>query len=102
MGKKEIDRIYDWSVQAIENYQYAKKDENIESFFTLHDGNAYMKEYGFNTIVELKTNLKDMWSVDSNMQNIIKTVAVAAMKNKPNDLEINDDNKELNEFIYIF
>lgn len=100
--KKEIDRIYEWSVQAIGKYCYPKKDVDSVSCFTLHDGDVYMEEYGFDTIADLKRKLGDMWSADSYMENIIKCVSVAAMKNRPADLEIKDNKEELNEFIYIF
>ena len=61
MEKKETDRIYDWSVQFTGNYHYPKKDENAKSCFDLHDGIAYIEEYGFETITELKRKLEDLW-----------------------------------------
>lgn len=100
MESKEADIIYEWSVRHEGSYQYLKTDK--DSYFIVQSDTNYIREYGFQSIAELKTELRNMWLGDQCMEEMIKPVAVAAMKNEPESMEIGDDRKSLDEFIYIF
>lgn len=102
MDNKEIRIFFDWSVRNEGNYSYTKVDKNIESYFVKYDRKEYIKEYGFETIVELKEELTQMWLGAKYMEEVIKPVAVAAMKNQPKDDGNKNKTEVLNEFIYIF
>lgn len=102
MKNKEICKIYNWSIQNSGSYYYSKADEVAESCFQIREGMRYIEEYGFETIVDLKRKLAELWSGETYMDSVIKPVSVAAMKRKPLGEKMKDDGKELNEFIYIF
>lgn len=102
MENKEINMLYNWSAQNTANYSYPKVNKNAGSCFAERDGDEYIKEYGFETIAELKKKLTDMWSGNMSMEKIIKPVAVAAMKNQPQGIENSKKTEGLDEFIYIF
>lgn len=102
MENKEISKIYSWSVQNSGSYYYPKATEVVESCFQIREGMRYIEEYEFETIVDLKRKLAELWLGETYMDSVIKPVSVAAMKRKPSGEEMKDDGKELNEFIYIF
>ena len=102
MEKREIDRLFDWSVKYEGNYRYPKADKEAESYFIPHEENEYIRDYGFETIVDLKAELVKMWSDNIYMEEIVKTVAVATMKNEPKGVENKAKTGSLNEYIYIF
>ena len=102
MKKNEIERLHDWSVKYDGNYRFTGVDKNTKSYFATHEEKEYIREYGFETIVEVKTELEKMWSGNRRMEEIIKTVAVATMKNEPKEAENKEKIISLNECIYIF
>lgn len=100
MESKEAEKIYEWSIRHEGSYQYSKTDQ--DSYFMIQGDTNYIREYGFESIAELRTELGNMWFGDVCMEEMIKPVAVAAMKNEPSNMEIRDARKSLDEFIYIF
>uniref|UniRef100_N2AXH5 Uncharacterized protein n=1 Tax=Eubacterium plexicaudatum ASF492 TaxID=1235802 RepID=N2AXH5_9FIRM len=103
MRNREIDRIYDWSVQQKGSYDYPQMDKNAKSYFDLHEGDTYIKEYGGKeTIAEVRMELECIWSGDACMEKIIMPVAISIMKGKPNHWETKADVKNLDDYIYIF
>lgn len=102
MKNGETDRIYDWSVQHMGSYNYPQMDKNAESYFVSHDGDIYIREYGGETIAEIKAELEQIWFGDACMETVIMPVAVSAMKNKPNGWEVKESAKALDDYIYIF
>lgn len=102
MRNGEMDRMYDWGVQHMGSYNYPPMDKNTESYFVLHDGNSYIREYGGETIAELREELEQIWLGDTCMEKVIMPVAVSAMKNKPNGWEVKESAKDLDDYIYIF
>ena len=102
MKKTEIARIYEWSAKYEGNYRYSEADKDAKSYFIPHEENAYIREYEFETIADLKAELEKIWSGNVYMEEITRTVAVAAMKNKIKAAEDKEKTRGLNEFIYTF
>lgn len=100
MANGELDRIYNWSIRHEGCYQYQKIDSN--SCFVAHENADYIREYGFETIAEIKKELEGMWLGEEYMEEIIKPVAVATMKHQPQNVEIKNKRESLDEFIYMF
>lgn len=102
MRNGEMDRIYNWSVQHMGSYNYSKMDKNANSYFVLHDGDIYIREYGGETIAELRAELEQIWLGDVCMEKVIMPVAVSTMKNKTNGWKVKESVKNLDDYIYIF
>lgn len=101
MESKEKGMFYNWSCFYGKSYNYLES-RGQESCFVEHRGEKYIEEYGFETIVEIKTYLACLWSKEKIMKEIIKPVAVAAMKNQPKVFGNEKKAQSLDEFIYIF
>lgn len=102
MKKKEIRIFYEWSVRNIGNNNYFPVNRNTESYFIEHTGDEYITEYGFDTIVMLKTQLEYMWMEDLPMKEILNLVAVSAIKNYKRSAVEKEKKDVLDEFIYTF
>lgn len=102
MKNKEISMFYDWSIHNKKNYSNFSVDKNMKSYFSQRNGNNYIVQYGFESILDLKEELGRMWSNDIDMEKIIKPVAVATMKNQPKNTNDRKETEVLNEYIYIF
>lgn len=85
-------------------------DTGRKSYFVPQEERNYIMEYYFDTVPQLKESLDELWKEDTYMQSIIKTVVVAAMKNKPmksiqESVETEKDKEKQNQmpaFIYNF
>lgn len=102
MEDKEMKMLYDWSIRHKGSYKYTEENKDAKSYFIKHEKDEYIGEYGFETIVNLKTELGFLWSGDEVMEEIMKVVAVAAMKKSMTDSVSKSKTDILDEFIYIF
>lgn len=100
MVNGEAGRIYNWSVRYEGCYQYKKAGS--DSCFVMREDGGYIREYGFETIAEVKKELESMWLGEAYTEEMIKPAAVAAMKHQPQNAEAKDKRESLDEFIYIF
>lgn len=82
--KREKDKLYEFACNSEENY-YALKEFDIKSYFIKRKDHDYMREYGFETLPELKKELELLWGQDVLMQKCMQTVLIAAMKLKPTE-----------------
>lgn len=91
MSRFDLLGIHQWAVSYSDNRIINSKTLEQNSFFEKrNDTRAYIHEYGFNTASELLELLEVLWEKDEYMQEIIKTILVAAMKNRPQKNQ-NDD-----------
>lgn len=95
INKGEKERLYQWACEyhtkEIEERYFTRIDKECESYFEKRDPKEkYGREYVFQTIPELRKELEIMWDGDETMEQIMKAVLVASMKNKPMPEENND------------
>lgn len=116
MNLNEKEKLYKWASEAGINGNFCSCFTQIEDkcdsyYVKRNDNNTYMREYDFETVPEIKEELYAMWGNDADMQKIITTVLVSAIKNKPVFLEdkgkspkcaLEDNKKELKPYIYNF
>lgn len=104
--KQEKGKLYNFACGCQQNY-YTKMDATKESYFIKREESSYIREYGFETLPELKEELSRMWDEDPVMQECMKVVLVSAMKLKPQEEEEEQQteeykNEKLPAFIYNF
>lgn len=101
----EKEKLFMWSGRKFkEDYRFPEIDIDKDSYFIKRENNvAYIKEYTFETLPELKAQLKEMWSDKEYLQDILQVVLVAAMRNKPHEIKEDETKDEkLPTFIYNF
>lgn len=81
-SRKEKDGLYDIACRHQRDY-YTENIDIKESYFIKREEEPYIREYGFETLPELKKELELMWKEDIVMQECIQTVLVSALKMKP-------------------
>ena len=108
-NEKEKNMLYEWAKRDSSEYSLSRIDKDIESYFSHGERRVYIREYGFETLPELFSELDCLWKDEQIMEQIKKTVGVAALKNKPylyeeKQTESVGKKKEdiLPEFIYTF
>lgn len=111
---REKEYLYELNILISDelNESFRSVDTGRESYFVPQEERNYIMEYYFETVPQLKERLNELWKDDSYMQDIIKTVVVAAMKNKPlksnqESVETEKDKEKQNQnhmpaFIYNF
>ncbi len=80
---KEKELFMDWTrrIQRRKEFLY---DSNEESYFVKREENEkYIWEYNFESVPQLRDLLEDQWEDDKDMEMILTSVLVAAIKNKP-------------------
>lgn len=94
------------------NYSEKRKAEifgesnSQESYYLERVNDHCIEEYAFDTVVELKNQLEELWAEDDVMQEIILPVAGSCFKEHVNNEKRKDitkeEYKELPEFVYVF
>lgn len=87
--QREKESLRSWKVNGYygENPgRIAEIDKERESYFVPKNENAYLMEYEFGSLPELKKMLDVLWNGKPYMREIQKVVLVAAMKNKPQEV----------------
>lgn len=110
MRETEKDKLYQWAVQNNKSDNhidcFTKIDKNKESYYEPYEDRAYLMEYTFQTVPELREELQKLWQGDNCMQQIETVVLVAAMKNRGEVFEEKDTNEateqQLKPYIYNF
>lgn len=110
-NQKEKEFLCNWHEKVKSDggsYNFPGIDTDAESYFVRREESEYLKEYNFETLPQIKSELDKMWEGQDYMQEIIKPVLTAAMKNKPteeqkiNDGDVNSKCGEIPVFIYNF
>lgn len=109
-NEKEKQMLYEWGTNNSSEDIFMQIDYVKNSYFQKRIDHTYIKEYSFETLLELMEELNVLWENDEKMESIKKVVGVAAMKNKPVKTEkekeqIKDQPKQeekLPVFIYNF
>ncbi len=89
-SQREKESLCNFGVNAPEGggfKHFTEIDKKQESYYIPKSEGGYLTEYDFETLPELKKMLDGLWNVKPHLQEIMKVVLVAAMKNKP--LEMN-------------
>lgn len=109
INNKEADKLYQWAcdnhTKELEEKYFSKFDKDCKSYYEKKSlQEEYCKEYTFQTMPELRSELSAMWKDDAIMEQIQKVVLVAAMKNKPEINKSDENTKEKMEQIkpYIY
>ncbi len=81
-------------------------DHAVKSYFESETERNYLTEYHFETLPQLRELLSEMWKHEDYMQNELKTLLAAAMKNKPlredGIVKQNKSEETMPVFIYAF
>lgn len=94
-SKREKDKLYEIACTNQKDYYILNKCNN-DSYFIKRDDDVYIKEYGFESLPDLKEELNRMWDQDEIMQNCIQPVLAAVFKLKPKGkMEDKESSKEL-------
>lgn len=111
-NQSDKEKMYQWAcdkhTEELEEKYFTKIDKACESYFEKKlSQETYCREYCFQTMPELRSELEAMWGNDEAMEQVEKAVLVAAMKNKPrvkcdgqSEREVQTD--QLSPFIYSF
>lgn len=110
---REKELLYEWGIKNTEGYDFQKMDKTGDSYFIKRRGNEeqYIREYAVETLPEIVKELDAMWGADEIMGQIKKVIGVAALKNKPDRVLVEEQNardgkkeikNKLPEFIYNF
>lgn len=107
---KEKEKIYEWALKDDNvRYCFSEPNQDMESYYTKYNNgkDCYLMEYDYETLPELKEIYEEYCGMASSMQEIQKTVLIAAMKGKlqvEEEVEANavEKQKELKEYIYGF
>lgn len=95
-------------------YQFPEIDLFADTYYICRDDNVeYIREYDFDTVLELRKELEHLWKGDNRMAEIIQPIIVAAMKNKPmcenlsqdrntKSKQVQDQSEKLLAYIYNF
>lgn len=113
MDKCERERalLEEWAKRNACRYQIPQSDAASETYFVPVSDSNGIREYNIDTLPDIREELENMWHDDMHMQEIIKIVGVAAMKNKPKNISFdrrdecrNSDStqEQLMPFIYNF
>lgn len=107
---REKEKLYKLQLKGIDNIaeSFTLIKNDTSSYFTPRLEENYLMEYSFESLPQLKEKLDKLWENEKYMQEAVKIVLVAALKNKPykvNGEGIVGENKEETElptFIYNF
>lgn len=101
MNQKEKEKIYQWacayekSDPGLTHSVFTGKDEKQSTYFTACKNTVHLKEYGFDTVTELKDQLKNLWENEPYMQEMITVVCVATFKNRNRTREIKESGQDV-------
>ena len=72
-------------INPITDIQY--KDDNVSSYYedVFHGSREYIKEYAFDSIIELKKELTQLWQNEDFMREFIPVVLAAVFKKRKNN-----------------
>lgn len=109
-NQKEKQILCEWGKENSQKYSFLKADKKKDSYFIKRQDSAYIREYSFETLPQLREMLDFLWHGDEAIESIKMAVAVAAMKNKTINTIVKTDNgerkseldDELPEYIYNF
>lgn len=107
---KEKERMYKWASNDDEvKYCLSEPNKDMKSYYTKYknEKDHYLMEYSYETLPELQRLYEEYCGTTSDMQEIQKTVLIAAMKGKlyvEEEIETDtvEKQKELKEYIYGF
>lgn len=87
INRLEKENLYQWACknysEETERKYFSPIDRNSNSYYEDINSLNECREYVFETAAELRLELNKLWQSDEKMKQIIKTVLVASMKNKP-------------------
>ena len=111
-NEKEKQMLYEWGKKNQSKYSFQKIDKEIDSYFIKRKTDfrevPYIKEYGFETVLELDKELESLWYMDEVLGEMRKVIGVAAIKNKPlvatkeSETKKTEIQNQLPTFIYNF
>lgn len=84
-NQKEKELFRSWHERAASlsgQYRFPEIDQSAESYFVKHEDEAAFTEYDFETLPQLKEKLDSMWEGQEYMQEIMRPILAASMKNK--------------------
>lgn len=110
MKLKEKENIYNWACNASpkEESCFSIINKCSESYYEKREDEHYIKEFSYQTLPELQRELEEIWENDENMNDVMRYVLVAAMRNKPSmelretKKEVIGDNSQIKPYIYNF
>lgn len=106
--RKEKELLLSWAQRNhLETDIFPKIGKEDQSYFIKAEPREYLKEHQFEGVEEIRENIRKMCENDSRIQEIEKSLIVAAMKNKPSKNEFKksesvSDKNELPAYIYNF
>lgn len=113
---REKKLLKDFAANSLNNniFKFSKIDLLTNSYYICRDDkDEYIREYDFNTAIELREELERLWEGDDRMMELTQPMVVAAMKNKPLDenlnvdknvesIQVQEQNEKLVAYIYNF
>ena len=84
-NEKEKHMLREWAENNNSTYKFPEIEKEKESYFIKRQEKSYIREYGFETLLELFQELDCMWQDEKCMGQIRKAVGVATLKNKPSE-----------------
>lgn len=89
MSGQEKELLKKWAKNNFKGGDFLH-NQNTTSCFVKRDGDEkYIREYGFESVSELRDLLEVQWKKDRYMEEILTVVLVAAIKNKPEQRDAN-------------
>lgn len=88
INQLEKEKIYQWAcdnyTEEIKEKYFTKIDRECDSYFESRIySEKYCREYSFQTVVDMRNVLSELWRDDVIMEKVSQIVLVASMKNKP-------------------
>ena len=114
-NNREKEMLYQWAKANSGGFCFQEIDRSKESYFEQRNfdvnSDQYIREYAIESLPELMKELDTLWGTDEIMYQVKRIVGVAALKNKPNRLEKQEETRlenkmelkdKLSAFIYNF
>lgn len=82
-NKREKDCLLEMARrQELDRNCFALPEKNIDTYFLERKDDAYLKEYGFETVPQLRELLQKEVGFDEKQEELLKMITVAAFKNQ--------------------
>lgn len=84
-NKNEKCIIEEFAIKNVDNKMYSFPEIDIlaDSYYIHRKKAAYIREYSFDSFMEVNKELESLWSDNTYMSDIIPSIAVAILKNRP-------------------
>lgn len=98
-------KLYEWACENMKHVHFTEIEAGKATYYESFDNADNCREFGFDSIPELKAALDELWSGQPVFEPVKKICLVAAFKREPDEdgqVKANTKSIEIPDFVYAF